>query len=128
MWHRFIALWLIDKPQFPMAASYDITIEQGTDWTRDLFLTTATQGTISLAGRTFTAQIRQMPGGTVVTQIATSVVSAAGGQLRLTVTSAASLLVPTSGAKYDLVQVTSAGIATRLLEGVVTLSPRITIP
>jgi hypothetical protein len=36
--------------------------------------------------------------------------------------------VPTSGAKYDLVQVTSAGIATRLLEGVVTLSPRITVP
>jgi hypothetical protein len=111
-----------------MAASYDITIEQGTDWTRDLFLATATQGAIDLTGRTFSAQIRQMPGGTVVTQIATSVVSAAGGQVRLTVTSAASLLVPTSGAKYDLVQVTSAGIATRLLEGVVTLSPRITIP
>jgi hypothetical protein len=111
-----------------MSASYNITIEQGTDWTRDLFLTTATQGYISLAGSTFTAQIRQMPGGTVVTQIATSVVSAAGGQLRLTVTSAASLLVPTAGAKYDLVQVTSAGIATRLLEGAVTLSPRITVP
>jgi len=111
-----------------MAATYNITIEQGTDWTRDLFLTTATQGTISLAGRTFTAQIRQMPGGTVVTQIATSVVSAAGGQLRLSVTSAASLLVPTAGARYDLIQVTSAGVATRLLEGAVTLSPRITIP
>jgi len=111
-----------------MAATYNITIEQGTDWTRDLFLTTATQGAISLAGSSFAAQIRQFPGGSVVTQIATSVVSAAGGQLRLSVTSAASLLVPTSGAKYDLVQVTSAGIATRLLEGVVTLSPRITIP
>jgi len=111
-----------------MSATYNITIEQGADWQRDLFLTTATQGSISLAGRTFTAQIRQMPGGTVVTQIATSVVSAAGGQLRLTVSSAASLLVPTSGARYDLIQVTSAGIATRLLEGVVTLSPRITIP
>ena len=111
-----------------MAATYNITIEQGTDFTRELFLTTATQGAIDVTGRTFTAQIRQMPGGTVVTQIATSVVSAAGGQVRLTVTSAASLLVPTSGAKYDLVQVTSAGIATRLLEGVVTLSPRITIP
>ena len=111
-----------------MSATYNITIEQGTDWTRDLFLTTVTQGAISLAGRTFTAQIRQMPGGTVATQIATSVVSAAGGQLRLSVTSAASLLVPTAGAKYDLIQVTSAGIATRLLEGAVTLSPRITIP
>jgi len=111
-----------------MSATYNITIEQGTDWTRDLFLTTATQGAISLAGRTFTAQIRQMPGGTVATQIATSVVSAAGGQLRLSVTSAASLLVPTAGAKYDLIQVTSVGIATRLLEGAVTLSPRITIP
>ena len=111
-----------------MSAFYNITIEQGTDWTRDLFLTTATQGAINITGRTFTAQIRQMPGGTVVTKIATSVVSAAGGQVRLTVTSAASLLVPTSGAKYDLVQVTNSGIATRLLEGVVTLSPRITIP
>jgi hypothetical protein len=110
-----------------MAATYNFTIEQGTDWTRDLFLTTATQGAIDVTDRTFTAQIRQMPGGTVVTQIATSVVSAAGGQVRLSVTSAASLLVPTSGAKYDLVQVTSAGVATRLLEGTVTLSPRITV-
>ena len=38
-----------------MSASYDITIEQGTDWTRELFLTTATQGAIDLTGRTFTA-------------------------------------------------------------------------
>ena len=111
-----------------MSATYNITIEQGTDWTRDLFLSTATQGSINISGRTFSAQIRQMPGGTVVTQIATSVVSAAGGQVRLSVTSAASLLVPTAGAKYDLLQVTSAGIATRLLEGLVTLNPRITVP
>jgi ribonuclease PH len=110
------------------AATYNITIEQGTDWTRDLFLTTATQGTIDVSGRTFSAQIRQYPSGTVATAIACSVVSAAGGQVRMSVTSAASLAVPTAGAKYDLLMVTSAGISTRLLEGSVTLSPRITVP
>jgi hypothetical protein len=111
-----------------MAATYDITIEQGADWSRDLFLTTSTQGAINIAGRTFTSQIRQYPSGSVATSINCSVVSAAGGQLRLTVTSAASLLVPTAGAKYDLLMVTSAGIATRLLAGSVNLSPRITVP
>ena len=39
------------------AASYNIVIEQGADWTRDLFLTTATQGTIDVSGRTFKAEI-----------------------------------------------------------------------
>jgi hypothetical protein len=111
-----------------MAASYDITIEQGADWIRDLFLTTSTQGAIDISQRTFSSQIRQYPSGSVATSINCSVVSAAGGQLRLTVTSAASLLVPTAGGKYDLLMVTSAGIATRLLAGFVNLSPRITVP
>ena len=109
------------------AANYDIEIEQGADWTRDLFLTTATQGAIDLSSRTFSAQIRQFPSGTVATAIACSVVSAAGGQVRLSVTSAASLLVPTAGAKYDLFMVTSAGVSTKLLAGSVTLTPRITV-
>lgn len=109
------------------AAAYDIQIEQGADWSRDLFLTTATQGAISLSGRTFSAQIRQFPSGTVATSINCTVVSAAGGQLRLSVTSAASLLVPTAGAKYDLFMVTSAGVSTRLLAGSVNVTPRITV-
>lgn len=109
------------------AATYNITIEQGADWTRDLFLTTATQGAIDVSGRTFSSQIRQYPSGTVATTIACSVVSAAGGQVRLSVTSAASLLVPTAGAKYDLFMVTSAGVSTKLLSGSVTLTPRITV-
>ena len=109
------------------APTYNITIEQGADWTRDLFLTTSTQGTIDVSGRTFKAEIRQYPSGTVATAIACSVVSAAGGQVRMSVTSAASLLVPTAGAKWDLFMVTSAGVSTRLLQGSVALSPRITV-
>lgn len=109
------------------AANYDITIEQGADWSRDLFLTTATQGAVNISGRTFSAQIRQFPSGTVATAIACSVVSAANGQLRLSVTSAASLVVPTAGAKYDLFMVTSAGVSTRLLAGSVSVTPRITV-
>lgn len=109
------------------AANYNIEIEQGADWTRDLFLTTATQGAIDVSGRTFSAQIRQFPSGTVATAIGCSVVSAANGQLRLSVPSAASLLVPTAGAKYDLFMVTSAGVSTKLLAGDVKLTPRITV-
>jgi len=110
-----------------MAATYNITIDQGADWQRDLFLTTATQGAINISGRTFTSQIRQYPSGAVATTIGCTVVSAAGGQVRMSVTSAASLLVPTAGAKYDLFMVTSAGVSTKLIGGSVTLLPRITI-
>ncbi|NDD54358.1 hypothetical protein EBZ39_10860 [bacterium] len=109
------------------ASTYNINLEQGADWTRDLFLATATQGAINLSGRTFKAEIRQYPFGTVATAISCSVVSAAGGQLRMSVTSAASLVVPTAGARYDLFMVTSAGISTRLLAGSVSVSPRITV-
>ena len=109
------------------AATYNIAIEQGADWSRDLFLTTATQGAINVSGRTFKAEIRQYPSGTVATAIACTVVSAAGGQVRMSVTSAASLVVPTAGAKYDLFMVTSAGVSTRLLAGSVSVNPRITV-
>ena len=109
------------------AATYNIAIEQGADWSRDLFLTTATQGAINVSGRTFKAEIRQYPSGTVATAIACTVVSAAGGQVRMSVTSAASLVVPTAGAKYDLFMVTSAGVSTRLLAGSVSVHPRITV-
>lgn len=109
------------------AATYNITIEQGADWSRTLFLTTASQGAVSLEGRTFSAQIRQFPSGTVATAINCTVVSSAGGQLQLSVTSAASLVVPTAGAKYDLFMVTSAGVSTRLLVGSVSVQPRITV-
>lgn len=108
------------------APTYNITIEQGADWTRDLFLTTATQGTIDVSGRTFKAEIRQYPSGTVATAINCSVISAAGGQVRMSVTSAASLLVPTAGAKWDMFM-NNAGTVTKLLTGDVTLKPRITV-
>lgn len=110
-----------------MSAAYNFTIEQGADWSRDLFLTTASQGSIDITGRTFKAEIRQYPSGTVATAIACSVVSGTGGQVRMTVTSAASLVVPTAGARYDLFMVTTAGISTRLLAGVVSVNPRITV-
>jgi hypothetical protein len=110
-----------------MAAVYNITLDQGADWSRDLFLATSTQGTIDVSGRTFKAEIRQYPSGTVATAIACSVVSASGGQVRMSVTSAASLLVPTAGARYDLFMVTSAGVSTRLLAGSVSVNPRITV-
>jgi len=42
------------------------------------------------------------------------------------VTSAASLLVPTAGAKWDLFM-NNAGTVTKLLTGDVTLKPRITV-
>ena len=109
-----------------MSASYDITIEQGTDFSRTLFLTTDTATPINVAGRTFTAQIRQMPGGTVATAFTCTVTSAAGGQVTMALSAAASLVVPTSGAKYDLLM-NNSGTYTRLLAGVVTLSPRITV-
>jgi len=110
-----------------MSASYNITIEQGTDFSRTLFLTTDTSTPINIAGRTFSAQIRQMPGGTVATAFTCTVTSAAGGQLTMALSAAATLVVPTSGGKYDLLM-NASGTYTRLLEGVVTLSPRITIP
>jgi len=109
------------------AASYDITIEQGADWSRSIFMTTASGTAINVAGTTFSAQIRQYPSGTVATAFTVTVPSAAGGEVLMSLSSARTLAVPTAGAKYDLFMVTSAGISTKLLAGAVTLIPRITV-
>lgn len=109
------------------AANYDITIEQGADWSRTLFMTTATGTAVNIAGRSYSAQIRQFPAGTVATAFSVTVPSAANGQILISLSAAATLVVPTSGAKYDLLQ-NNSGTYTRLLEGSVTLKPRITVP
>lgn len=109
------------------AATYNIIIEQGADWSRTLFMTTATGTAVNIAGRSYSAQIRQFPSGTVATSFSVTVPSAANGQILMSLSAAASLAVPTSGAKYDLLQ-ESSGVYTRLLEGAVTLRPRITVP
>jgi len=109
------------------AATYNITIEQGVDWQRTVFMTTASGTAIDVAGRTFSAQIRQFPSGTVATAFTVTVPSAANGEVLISLPAAATLAVPTAGGKYDLLQ-NDSGTYTRLLEGAVTLKPRITIP
>lgn len=109
------------------AATYHIEIEQGVDWSRSIFMTTASGTAINVAGRTFSAQIRQFPAGTVATAFTVTVPSAANGEVLMSLPAAATLAVPTAGAKYDLLQ-NNAGTYTRLLEGSVTVKPRITVP
>jgi len=109
------------------AATYNIVIEQGVDWQRTVFMTTASGTAINVAGRTFSAQIRQFPSGTVATAFTVTVPSAANGEVLISLSAAATLAVPTAGGKYDLLQ-NNSGTYTRLLEGAVTLKPRITVP
>ena len=109
------------------AAVYNLTVEQGVDFAKNLYLTTASALPVNLTGRTYKAEIRQLPGGSVATAFTVTVPSAAGGQIQMALSASATLAVPTAGGKYDLLE-NNAGTYTRLIEGTVTVKPRITVP
>ena len=107
------------------AAKYDITIEQGSTFRKEITWQDSTGTAINLAGCTAKAQVRE--DFATAEAALTFTVNIAASEGKITLTSPATT---TSGyalpfGVWDLVVTASNGTATRLLEGNVALSPEV---
>jgi hypothetical protein len=110
------------------AANYDLTVERGVDLTIDLTVQSAGV-TASLVGSTICSQIRKTKEASdLAVAFGVTYPNRAAGQVRLSLSAAATDDVPTRGGYWDVLWAKSDGTYVRLLEGSVTLSQKVTEP
>lgn len=114
-----------------MAATYNMTIDQGTTVSVQFAYRTAANAVIDLTGYTARMQARPTISSAVTVMDATTAngqltVTGATGIVTLGLTAAQSAALDFDRAYYDLEIVDSAGVVTRLVQGTVTLSREVT--
>ena len=104
----------------------DSRVEQGTDWFLNLVISSG-GSPVDLTGFTFGAQIKkQYEDATALQVITVAITDAATGKLRLSLTDTETSALPVCKGVWDLEQLDGAGDKTRLLEGIVEITPEVT--
>lgn len=113
------------------AATVNIVIEQGTDFSHVVGLTNSDGSVFNLTGYTARMQIRSTVASVAVLFELTVgngriIMNGAAGQLTLTITSIDTTAMTWRSGVYDLEIVSVAGVVTRIMQGNATLSLEVT--
>lgn len=107
-----------------MAIKANIVVDQGSDYSTNITLTDDNGDTITLAGYTANAYIRKTYTSTTGTALGTSI-NATSGILTLSISSTASANLVAGRYVYDVLIKSSANVKSRVVEGIVTVTPRV---
>ncbi|MDE1170930.1 MAG: hypothetical protein PW734_06955 [Verrucomicrobium sp.] len=108
------------------AASYDITIERGADYSLPLVFKDGNGTPLNIIAATFKAQIREAAEGNVI--LATFTVTVDGetpGRVVISLTGSQTADLDFASGVYDLFM-SNAGISYRMVAGNVTITPTVT--
>lgn len=120
------------------AATLNLSVEQGSTFTRKLTFKDENDATIDLTGRTFSGKVRKSIGGAVVANFTFQILNQTTneGEVYMTLTAADSDAIPVTKQEtatretvdfvYDVEQDFGAGVIERVLQGKLTLSPSVT--
>lgn len=113
------------------AGSYNITIEQGATYSQVMTWRDSNNALVNLTGYTARMQIRTDYAATTSVLVLTTengmiTLGGALGTITLNVTDASTSAIPARNYVYDLELVSGGGLVTRLLQGVVAVSPEVT--
>jgi hypothetical protein len=110
-----------------MAQFVELDLDQGTDFSYDLDLTTDDGSPINVANYSFTSSIRKSYYSTNDTASFTiTVVNTANGNLKFSMTSSTTANIKAGRYLFDVKQVDSGNTTSRILEGVIRVNPQIT--
>ena len=111
-----------------MAVISNIFIDAGADFTTTVTVTDSTGSAVDLTGYTHAAQIRKSYDSAAATVAFTTATSnASAGQFTLVLSNTQTAAVPHGRYVYDaVITQTSGGEKTRVVEGIVTINPRVT--
>lgn len=107
-----------------MAIKANLTIDQGTDYSTSITLTDIDDNVVSLAGYTANAQIRKTYSSSNSVTFSTAITEAQG-VVTLSLTDAQTANITPGRYVYDVI-LTTGSITTRIVEGIVTVTPRVT--
>lgn len=109
-----------------MATVANIFIDQGADYSNIITVGASNGSALNLTGYTAASQIRKSYSSSTAYNFTASIFSASEGKVRLQLTAAASDLIPPGRYLYDLEITSPSGTKTRVVEGIVTVTPEIT--
>lgn len=108
-----------------MAQQANIYIDAGTDFVIQVQVTTSTGAIQDITGATFAAQMKKFSGSTTSYTFVCSIVSASQGIVQMVMNNTLTSAIPAGRYNYDL-EMTLAGLKTRVIEGQAIVSPEMT--
>ena len=108
-------------------AYVELTLDQGTTFETSVSLANDDQTAINVTGYSFSSQIRKSYYSTnAVANLTVTVVDASTGNVKLSMTAANTANVRAGRYLYDLLMTDTGGVKTRVIEGVITVTPQVT--
>ncbi|NBX49727.1 hypothetical protein EBT25_07260 [bacterium] len=108
-----------------MAIKANITIDQGTDYSTSINLTDEDGNAISLSGYTGSAQLRKTYSSSNAVSF-TVTFNTTDGIVYLALTDAQTANITAGRYVYDCFLTDGSGVVSRIVEGIVTVTPRVT--
>ena len=108
-----------------MAIKANLQIDHGTDFATTIDVTDTDNEIVNLTGYTGAAQMRKHYTSSAQTVFSVSI-SSAFGQVTLSMNSATTATITPGRYVYDCELTSSANVVSRLVEGIVTVTPQVT--
>ena len=110
-----------------MAVISNIFIDAGADYSTTVTVTDSTGSAVDLTNYTIASQIRKTyESASATVAFTTTKTAATSGQFTLTLTNAQTAAIPHGRYVYDAVITSGSSVKTRVVEGIVTVNPRVT--
>lgn len=110
-----------------MASVSNLYVDSGADYSNIITIASSTGSALDLTNYTVASQMRKSYGSSTYYAFSASIYDAPTGKIRLQITAANTSLIPAGRYLYDIeITNTATSAKTRVLEGIVVVTPEIT--
>jgi len=109
-----------------VAAYTEIIVEQGATFSTTVNVEDSQGSAVNLAGYTAESQIRKSYYSSTANNFTATITGTANGEITLSMTAANTANLTPGRALYDLLITSPVGVKTRVIEGIVTITPSVT--
>jgi len=109
-----------------MATISNLFVDAGSDYSNIITVSSTNGQPLNLTGYSVASQMRKSYSSSTAYAFAASVYDAANGKVRLQLSASNSSAIPAGRWLYDVEITSPSGTKTRVVEGIVTITPQIT--
>lgn len=109
-----------------MATISNLFVDAGSDYSNIIAVSATTGQALNLTGYTVASQMRKSYSSSTAYNFTASIYDAINGKVRLQLNSTQSSAIPAGRWLYDVEITSPSGTKTRVVEGIVTVTPQIT--
>ena len=109
-----------------MATISNLYVDAGSTYSNIITVSSSNGQPLNLTGYTVASQMRKSYSSSQAYAFTASIYDAITGRIRLQLTDEQSALIPSGRFLYDVEITSSVGVTTRVVEGIVTVTPQIT--